>query len=430
MFGAAHPGSSRAASAQERRNELRSTEARVQGQRSRLRSAEAWPQQLRSIRTALARFFIAALLAALATTSAAQSSSDEAGLVDRLTAIRVDLAKAERERSERAGAVDRSMAELAKIERQIAQRNRTLKQLADQAAAAEARLVELLAERARQETALSGEKESLAALLRSTYALGRLDTLKLILAQDQLADTGRLLAYQTQLQQVRLSRIDHVRELLQSLEALRVETEAARAALETVRLAEAENVRALEVERKERRDILVKLKSELAKVEARVDELDRDRGEIEELLAHLRDVIGDVPALLPEDRPFAELKGQMPRPLAGNILLGFGQEHLGRASAGVRIAAARGAQIHAVARGRVAFADWLRGYGLLLIIDHGDGYMSLYGRCESLLASEGAWVDAGAAIALAGDSGGASETALYFELRHRGQALDPAAWWR
>ena len=76
----------------------------------------------------------------------------------------------------------------------------------------------------------------------------------------------------------------------------------------------------------------------------------------------------------------------------------------------------------------MAFADWLRGYGLLLILDHGDGYMSLYGRCESLLASEGAWVDAGAAIALAGDSGGASETALYFELRHRGQALDPAAW--
>ncbi|HWS28379.1 MAG TPA: peptidoglycan DD-metalloendopeptidase family protein [Xanthomonadales bacterium] len=379
------------------------------------------------------RWVLLALLAGLATASPAQdapSAVDEAGLIERLTAIRVDLAKAERERSERAGAVDRSMADLARIERQIAQRNQTLKKLAEEAAAAEAKLVELLAERARQETALSGEKESLAALLRSTYALGRLDTLKLILAQDQLADTGRLLAYQKQLQQVRLSRIGHVRELLQSLEALRLETESARVALEAVRVAEAENLQALEGERKQRRAILVELKSALAKVEARVDELDRDRGEIEDLLAQLRDVIGDVPSLLPEDRPFAQLKGQLPRPLAGNILLGFGQEHLGRASAGVRIAAARGAQIQAVARGRVAFADWLRGYGLLLILDHGDGYMSLYGRCESLLASEGAWVDAGAAIAMAGDSGGASETALYFELRHRGQALDPAAWWR
>ena len=399
---------------------------------SKLRSTEA---QLRPAGSILAwtRLLALLLLAGLACASPAQdtpSGSDEAGLVERLTAIRVDLAKAERERSERADAVDRSMADLARIERQIALRNQTLKKLAEEAAAAEAKLVELLAERARQETALSGEKESLAALLRSTYALGRLDTLKLVLAQDQLADTGRLLAYQTQLQQVRLSRIDRVRELLQSLEALRLETESARAALETVRVAEAQNLQALEVERKQRRAILVELKSALAKVEARVDELDRDRGEIEDLLAQLRDVIGDVPSLLPGDRPFAELKGQMPRPLAGNILLGFGQKHLGRASAGVRIAATRGAQIRAVARGRVAFADWLRGYGLLLILDHGDGYMSLYGRCESLLASEGAWVDAGAAIALAGDSGGASETALYFELRHRGQALDPAAWWK
>lgn len=407
--------------------------AKAHEQREQLRAIRACPWSMRPIGTAFARCLLGLWLASMAVSGLAQSApsvADEAGLIERLTAIRVDLAKAERERSERAGAVDRSMADLARVERQIAQRNQTLKKLAEEAAIVEAKLVELLAERARQETALSGEKESLAALLRSTYALGRLDTLKLVLAQDQLADTGRLLAYQTQLQQVRLSRIGHVRELLQSLEALRLETASTRAALETVRVAEAENLRALEGERKQRRAILVDLKSALAKVEARVDELDRDRGEIEDLLAQLRDVIGDVPSLLPEDRPFAELKGQLPRPLAGNTVLGFGQEHLGRASAGVRIAAARGTQIRAVARGRVAFADWLRGYGLLLILDHGDGYMSLYGRCESLLASEGAWVDAGAAIALAGDSGGASETALYFELRHRGQALDPAAWWK
>jgi septal ring factor EnvC (AmiA/AmiB activator) len=319
---------------------------------------------------------------------------------------------------------------LAKIERQIAERNRTLKQLAEEAAAGEAKLVELQAERARQETELSGEKESLAALMRSAYALGRLDTLKLVLAQDQLADTGRLLAYQAQLQRVRLTRIDRVRELLRSLQALQTETEAARAALEVVRIAEAENVKALEGERRRRQGILAELKRALAKVEARVDELDRDRSDIEELLAQLRSVIGDVPSLLDGDRPFAELKGRLPRPLDGKLLLGFGQVYSGRASAGVRIQATRGEQVRAVARGRVAFADWLRGYGLLLILDHGDGYMSLYGRCESLLASEGEWVESGNALALAGDSGGAREVALYFELRHSGQALDPALWWR
>lgn len=370
------------------------------------------------------------LTSALASAQSPPGGADEAGLVERLGQVREKLAAAERERGERANAVDRSMGDLARIERQIAERNRTLARLAEEAAAGEAKLLELLAERARQETELSGEKESLAALLRSTYALGRLETLKLVLAQDQLADTGRLLAYQTQLQRVRLTRIDRVRELLRSLEALQAETEVARVALEAVRASEAENVKALVSERQRRLGILADLKSALAKVEARIDALDQDRNDIESLLAQLRDVIGDVPSLLPEDRPFAELKGRLPKPLAGKILLGFGQTFRGRASAGVSIEATRGAQIRAVARGRVAFADWLRGYGLLLILDHGDGYMSLYGRCESLLASEGEWVEAGGSVAQAGDSGGATETALYFELRHRGQALDPAAWWR
>jgi septal ring factor EnvC (AmiA/AmiB activator) len=370
------------------------------------------------------------LLPALTLAQEAPRAPDEASLVGRLGQVKEQLAAAERERAQRADAVNQALGELAKIERQIAERNRTLKQLAEEAAAGEAKLVELQAERARQETELSGEKESLAALMRSAYALGRLDTLKLVLAQDQLADTGRLLAYQAQLQRVRLTRIDRVRELLRSLQALQTETEAARAALEVVRIAEAENVKALEGERRQRQGILAELKRALAKVEARVDELDRDRSDIEELLAQLRSVIGDVPSLLDGDRPFAELKGRLPRPLDGKLLLGFGQVHSGRASAGVRIQATRGEQVRAVARGRVAFADWLRGYGLLLILDHGDGYMSLYGRCESLLASEGEWVESGKALALAGDSGGASEVALYFELRHRGQALDPAAWWR
>ncbi len=370
------------------------------------------------------------LFPALLPGQALPGASDEASLVERLAQVREQLAAAETERARRADAVNTSLGELAKIERQIAQRNRTLRQLAEEAAAGEARLLALHAERARQETELSGEKESLAALMRSTYALGRLDTLKLVLAQDQLADTGRLLAYQAQLQRVRLSRIDHVRELLRSLQALQTETAAAQLALEQVRLAEAENLAALEAERRERRGILKQLELALAKVEARVEALDQDRSDIEGLLAQLRDVIGDVPSLLPGDRPFAELKGSLPRPLDGKILLAFGQVYSGRASAGVRIEASRGAQVRAIARGRVAFADWMRGYGLLLILDHGDGYMSLYGRCESLLASEGEWVEAGNPLALAGDSGAASEIALYFELRYHGQALDPAAWWQ
>ena len=357
------------------------------------------------------------------------SAADESNLVDRLAQVREQLAAAQRERIKRSAEVDRSLAALAQVDRQITQRKQVLKGLTDEAARLEQKWVELIAERARLETALSGEKESLAALLRSTYALGRLDTLKLVLAQDQLADTGRLLAFQTQLQRVRVTRIDRVRDLLQALEALRIETTSAQTALAAVRQQELENLSALQGERGKRSAILKELRSALAKVEARVEDLDQDRSDIEGLLEQLRAVIGDVPSLLPEDRPFSELRGRLLRPLAGTPSIRFGEQHMGRASAGVRIEAPRGTQIKAVARGRVAFADQLRGYGLLLIVDHGDGYMSLYARCESLLPSEGAWIEAGSPVGLVGNSGGANETALYFELRHRGQALDPAAWW-
>lgn len=355
---------------------------------------------------------------------------EEASLAARLAQVREDLVAAEKERAERQGAVQRSLGELRAVEQRVAERTRKLRELSAETAAADARLTELLAERARQETALSAQKESLAAVLRSTYALGRLDTLKLVLAQDQLADTGRLLAYQQQLQRTRVGRIETVNGLLRSLAALQADTELARRELAAAQAAEAAQLAELQEQRRQRAKVLAGLRRELAQAQARVDTLESDRADLEGLLGQLRAVIGDVPSLLPEDQPFAELKGRLPRPLAGKVLLGFGQEHLGRASAGVRIEAARGAQIRAVARGRVAFADWLRGYGQLLILEHGDGYMSLYGRCESLLADEGEWVEAGHVIALAGDSGGAAATGLYFELRLRGQALDPATWWR
>jgi len=378
------------------------------------------------------RVFTLILGCAMALTVSAQPAdlADEAGLVTRLTALREDIAKAEKLRGERKTAVDRSMTQLRAVEKDIGERNRKLKALALEISAAEARMIELQAEQVRLETDLSGEKSALAALLRSAYVLGRLDTLKLVLAQDQMSDTGRLLAYSTQLQNVRVSRIDRVRNLLAALAKLKVDTEAAANALAIVRQQESENLAALAIERQRRASIVKELRAELAKVESKIEDLGKDRHEIEDLLAKLRDVIGDVPSLLPQDRPFAESRGHLARPVAGGINIPFGQQAGGgRASAGVLIAADTGTQIRAVARGRVAFADWLRGYGLLMILDHGDGYMSLYGRCESLNKTEGDWVEDGQVLATVGDSGGSGESGLYFELRHRGQALDPAAWW-
>mgnify|MGYP002784171267 FL=1 len=362
-------------------------------------------------------------------TTAGHAQTSESTLITRLDAIAADIAAAEAERAKSQRAVDQALGALGKVEREIAASNQRLRELDAGVAELEAKIVEIDAERVRTDAALAEEKTALAALLQSAYALGGLDTLKLVLAQDQLADTGRLLAYQTQLNRVRVTRIDRVRDLLAQLDSLRAQSEMQKSALAALSAEQAERVAALAAQRRERANALAAVRRALDQVDARIAVLEEDRAGVEDLLKKLRDVIGDVPALLPDDRPFQSLRGKLGRPLQGAVVSAYGAELAGgRRSPGMTIAAARGADIRAVARGRVAFADWLRGYGLLLILDHGGGYMSLYGRCDALNFSEGDWVDAGTVIAAVGDSGAAAAPGLYFELRHQGQALDPKEW--
>lgn len=357
------------------------------------------------------------------------SALREGDLVARLKALRERLQAAEKVRAARADEVAKAQAALAAIERQIGERQRALAAIAADIEASEARIIELYAERTRLETDLSAQKAGLAALMRSAYALGRLDTLKLVLAQDQMADSGRMLAYHEQLNRVRAERIAHVQKVLRDLDTIEQDTREAQAALELSREQETATVALLQEDRKAKASAARQLRLALAAADARVYALDSEREELESLLAQLRELIGDLPALDVDRQPFASLQGRLPRPLTGPVLVAYGQAGAGgRPSAGQRIGAAIGTEIRAIADGRVAFADWLRGYGLLIIIDHGDGYMSLYGRCDALAKKEGEQVAAGTVIATVGDSGGAGEAALYFEIRHRGRALDPEPW--
>jgi septal ring factor EnvC (AmiA/AmiB activator) len=119
----------------------------------------------------------------------------------------------------------------------------------------------------------------------------------------------------------------------------------------------------------------------------------------------------------------------LPWPINGRLLTGFGpQLPDGRTSSGWLLDATAGAEIKAVAHGRVAFSDWLKGFGLIAIIDHGDGYMSLYASADALLRAAGDWVEAGEVVALAGSSGGQSAPGVYFELRRNGKPVDPVRW--
>src|SRR5690606_34912581 len=138
--------------------------------------------------------------------------------------------------------------------------------------------------------------------------------------------------------------------------------------------------------------------------------LGRDEKALAALLERLRDVFADIPQQLDGDRPLAELKGRLPAPLQGTVRSAFGGTLPdGRRSNGWLLGASAGTEVRAIAHGRVAFADWLRGYGLIAIIDHGDGYMSLYAQNDALLAEAGAWVRPGDVLATVGSSGGQQE---------------------
>ena len=188
----------------------------------------------------------------------------------------------------------------------------------------------------------------------------------------------------------------------------------------------------MEASRKERKKVVRSLKAEIKSKGQQLDGLLADEQELKSLLQALTEALSDIPAAPGDHKPFAKLKGKLKWPTSGRRLKAYGESRrIGSLRwQGVVIAGKEGQEVKAVSHGRVAYADWLRGYGLLLIIDHGDGYMTLYGHNQSLFREVGDWVEKGEVIAAVGNSGGIDNHALYFEIRKDGKPTDPIRWCR
>jgi murein hydrolase activator len=278
---------------------------------------------------------------------------------------------------------------------------------------------------------LGKQREALAVLLRSAYALGRSEELKLLLQQEDIGAIARVLAYHRYFQRARVDRIDNLLVDLRQLADLQQSIEMKRQELTATRSQREVEVAALQAQRDQREKLLADLDLKFRDQQNRLALMAKDEKGLLDLLESLRDVFADIPKKLSGAEPFASLRGRLAMPTAGRILTGFGgTDGSGRKLSGVLIESADGSPVHAVARGRVAYADWLKGYGMLLILDHGDGYMSLYGYNESLRKEVGDWVSAGETIATSGSSGGQKASALYFELRLQGKPINPKPWLR
>ena len=268
----------------------------------------------------------------------------------------------------------------------------------------------------------------LAEQVRAAYRSGSQSRTQLVLNQDDPTRISRMLAYYDYINRAQVQKISGLREALTRLETLQQGIDKELARLSELQREQQESLAELTQQRTSRGELLLQISSQIDSREAALKELEANRRDLESLIERLADVLGDIPEDLGSHAGISEQKGRLPMPVKGPVRHAFGQDRSsGLDWQGWLIGAETGSEVRAVAYGRVAFADWLRGYGLLLIIDHGEGYMTLYGHNESLLHDAGEWVEAGESISIVGSNPGNTQGA-YFELRRNGKAVDPAAW--
>ncbi|WP_328985389.1 murein hydrolase activator EnvC family protein [Thiorhodovibrio winogradskyi] len=350
--------------------------------------------------------------------------------VQRLSSVEEQVEVLERDLRAREKRRDQLYADLEQTERDIAALARGGRQLAAMVTEQRAALAELRVQLEGVGGELGAARAVLAELLRSAHAMGRGDRLRMVLNQEDVTRSGRLFGYFRALGQKRARQI-----ALVDLQAKRLKGLSQQAATEAERLAELarrqEDTRErLAVAQQERNQILTHLERSIMAGRDRVESLREDAARLRELAKELsrHGEIRDVFHL--DQESLATHRGALGWPVRDTrVLTSFRPRASGDLHGdGVLLSATPGEEVRAVHGGQVVYADWLRGFGLLLVIDHHDGYMTLYGHNQSLLKEPGEWVGAGETIALAGASGGSDRDGLYFALRHQGKPLDPRLW--
>lgn len=317
---------------------------------------------------------------------------------------------------------------LKQLDLQMQQANRELRELQAQKLVHQHELEDLRAQRSEYLVRLDERMDQLADQLRWSYRSSRQSKIKLVLNQDEPLRLARMLAYYDYYARAQAGRIALLRETLTTLEVMQQSIDLELGRIERLSEDQQALLEQLGEQREQRQRMLTRLAGQIGSEAARLAELERNRQDLEALIERLADVLADIPADLGDHVGVDKQKGKLPMPVSGPVKHAYGQSRSGGLNwQGWLIGAEPGTEVSAIAYGRVAFADWLRGYGLLIIIDHGRGFMSLYGNNESLLREVGAWVEPGDTISVVGANPGNGQ-GLYFELRKGGKAIDPAAW--
>ncbi|MDY6816070.1 MAG: peptidoglycan DD-metalloendopeptidase family protein [Pseudomonadota bacterium] len=326
---------------------------------------------------------------------------------------------------------DRSALEqqLAATERRIGELTRERRNLREKAGQQQQQLQELEQQEASLKETLGRQREGLKQQIRSAWMEGDAPAVKVLLNEIDPDQMARTMTYYEYLSRNTVERLKAFQESLRELRQTQARVVVTRAELTDTEATLSKRQQELTASRKERQQTLAALNTEIQSRRSERDELEADRKRLEKLLEEVRQAIASIPAPN-ESRPFHSLKNKLPWPVKGKVVSNYGDQYAdGKLRRnGLLISTGEEAQVKAIHYGRVVFANWLRGFGLITIIDHGDGYMTLYGHSSSLFTSPGDWVAAGETIAVTGQTGGTDTPALYFEVRHNGKPDNPQRW--
>lgn len=370
---------------------------------------------------------LALLLVALLSLSAVAADEEQE---QRLQEIKQRIETLQRELHQVKSERDQLLKDLEKSERDIGELLQRIDRIKGDMQERGEKLQELQQEQKQLEDSRRSMQRRVEQEVAAAYRLGRQEQIKLLLNQQDPQHIARQLRYHEYFLKERHQVIGDYLTTLDSLRSVSagITRERDNLAAERDRLQAREQQ--LSSARRARQLTLDKLAAELASKSGELQTLQADQSRLQRLVDEVGRAIANL--ISPRDQtPFARQRGQLPWPAQGRRGNAFGGSRgSGLKWSGVTIHAAEGAPVRAIARGRVVFSDYLRGQGLLLILDHGEGYMSLYGHNQSLTHAIGEWVEAGDTIARVGNSGGLATSGLYFEIRHRGQPQDPARWCR
>lgn len=385
---------------------------------------------------------LAPAVAGAATTTANQAQDELKELRGRISAMQKKLAAAEESKSEASDALRES-------EQAISEANRELRDLNRQARDSGAKLGSLRKTSQDTKTRMQSQQEMLGRMLRRQYLQGEPDALRLVLARENPNDMARQLHYLAYIARARAQLVDGLRRNLAELDRLTREIAEEAEAIARIAKEQATQKKRLENEKRARAQVLTKVSRDIRAQQQQIRVMQNNENRLTRLIDQLTRLVQQQPQrtqkpvqggkprtrndTVPADTgggAFAAMRGTLALPVRGELGGRFGSPRSdgGITWKGVYIAARSGDDVKAVAGGRVVYADWLRGFGNLLIIDHGDSYMTLYANAEALLKQVGDSIRGGDTIATVGNSGGNAESGLYFEMRHAGKPFDPLTW--